>query len=82
MDEAIEQVINQHPGREAHIRLLWAADETFQELVQDYALCLETLTRWSGVLVSRARKTEYASLCQRLEFEIEMRISDVHLQRE
>ena len=82
MDEGIRQVINQFPGREAHIRQLWAVDEDFKDLCQDYALCLDTLNRWSREAVPPARNAEYVSLRQRLEFEIEMRIRNVQLQSE
>ena len=82
MDKDIQQVINQFPDREVHIRQLWAADEDFQDLCLDYALCLDTLTRWSDETVPQTRKVEYVSLRQRLEFEIEMRIRNVQLQCE
>jgi hypothetical protein len=82
MDEGIRQVINQFPGREAHIRQLWSADEDFRDLCHDYALCLDILVRWSADAMPNGRKAEYLSLRQRLEFEIEMRIRNVQSQRD
>jgi len=82
MDEGVQQAINQFPGHEAHIRHLWVVDEDFQELCHDYALCLDTLLHCSTGVMSMARRAEYHSLRQQLEFEIEMKIRSVQPQRD
>lgn len=76
MDEGIQRVINQFSDHEAHIRRLWHTDEDFRDLCHEYALCQDTLVRWSDEMVPQVRKAEYLSLRQRLEFEIEMRLRD------
>jgi len=72
MDTIIQQVVNQFPDRRILIRRLWATDEDFRDLCQDYTLCLETLAHWTAEAVSPARIGEYLSLCQKLELEIDI----------
>jgi len=73
MNKDIQQVINQFPEREIRIKQLWAADEDFRDLSQDYALCRETLVHWSAKNAPQTRIAEYLSLCRRLELEIEIK---------
>ena len=75
MNEVMQQIINQFPNQAKSIRQLWLADEDFQELCHDYALCLETLSEWLTAATSSVRTAEYHSLCRRLELEIEMKIN-------
>ena len=52
------------------IKQLWRDDESFRELAQDYALCLEVLTRWSTKRPPPGQLAEYLSLRRQLELEI------------
>jgi hypothetical protein len=80
MDEIIQRIIRQFPDWEILIRQLWDGDEDFRDLCQDYTFCLDTLLHWSAGTIPTARKVEYQSLRQKLEFEIEMKIRSVQPQ--
>ena len=73
MDAVIKQVIDQFPDRQTQIRVLWAADEDFRELCQDYTLCLRILDHLAAEKAPQTRLNEYASLGQRLVLEIDLK---------
>jgi len=72
-------VIEHFPGLRSEVGVLFAQDEVFRDLCEDYEACSQALARHES---NEALRREYAALRLRLETELLERVRDASAPRD